>query len=250
MNEKTKSTKTPVNMEDPKNVARLIENGQYYKDARDWYSQMFLYPVTERALMLVVCLLVMFALLIMYTSIRSLYPLNSQLPFAIFSSWNSDEYYPELKKLADTMIDSEKVLKDYFIVNYVKDREEYSPPVDDVQTKINQNRHSRIRQQSNKRVQRTYNELIDIYNSNSPYQIYGYDTTRRILDDTIIVNYDKENPGLAVVNFTTEERKGTKSKKTNWEATIAFSLTDINVVLDTETELKLVVREYDVIRVQ
>ncbi|MCH2038972.1 MAG: type IV secretion system protein, partial [Rickettsiales bacterium] len=187
---------------------------------------------------------------IMYTSVNSLYPLSTRIPFAIFANWNSDEYYPELRKLADQMVDSEKVIREYFLTNYVKDREEYAPPVDDVKTKANQNRESRVMAQSNKRVQRTYKQYIDIYNPDGPYQVYGYHTSREVIDESIVFTYDKQDPSVVVVNFQTEESRNNKSKKSNWKATITFSLTDIDVVLETRTELKLTVREYEVIRVQ
>jgi type IV secretion system protein VirB8 len=45
-----------------KSVLNNLRSGQYYIDARDWYSKKYIYPIFERSLIFVIAVIFLIAL--------------------------------------------------------------------------------------------------------------------------------------------------------------------------------------------
>lgn len=235
--------------ETSKYTAELIESGKYYEDVRGWYSQLYIYPMVERVLiatMLVVCCV---CGLIVWKSIDNIYPLNVRVPFNVYSSWDSDEYYPELIKLANDTQQIEKEVAEYMLINYTVDRETYLPYLDEKATRYNEDRHSRVLEQSSKRMKRIYRDIIDPYNYESPFFSYDINTERIVDKEEARVEFHPTDPYIAYVYFKVIKKHDGKETKSNWVSEITYSIPDLVKVLREKKPIRLSVKKYIVTRI-
>jgi type IV secretory pathway component VirB8 len=222
-------------------VVRMIETGQYFKDAQEWYAQVYLAPATQRSFMVIVMAAIVMAAFLTITSVDNLLPLTERAPFVTWSR-TSEEYYPELKPLSDQNENIEHMVARYFISKYIQDRETYLPRNEEVQRA----RYSRVLAQSAKRVRRDYEQSIFASSANSFEQRYGRSFKREVRDIDVKFSHAGARLGEAEVHFTTEviplgQREG---KQQRWAVKVNFAITDMEAVLEKTAPLRLLVRDY------
>lgn len=225
-------------------IHRMIEDGSYFRDALDWYAFTYLAPIWQRSIAFFVCLFMLIAAIPVIISFDHLYPLSTRIPFVVWAKYSEDQY-PTLKKLAENMDNSEEMLIQYFIVNYIKDRETYLPG----NRADMRYREARVREASSRRVDREYNRFTSPKNPDSPFAVYGKNS-RRVISN-IRVTFPKGQKKLALARATFDAYVSNVRNKqvinvTKWEAEISFRFTDLRLVLDEKRELQLNVQRYQV----
>jgi type IV secretory pathway component VirB8 len=227
-------------------ITEMVESGQYYKDARDWYAQVYLAPAPHRSLLVIVGAVIAFSAAVVVVGVSNLFPLTTKVPFVTWSR-ESGNYYPKLIKLAEETESAELIMARYFLKKYIVDREEYRPGEGENQRL----RMMRVLTQSSQRIGRSYEDMMNPRSPQSPEVLYARHTTRVIEDVIIELPSGKKNLTNATVYFNTLlKRKGSKDEtRQKWKAEIGFSLTDVDTVLKKKSQLKLLVSEYKVTEV-
>lgn len=227
-----------------KSINKAIESGEYYKDALDWYFHRFLLPISQRSIMTFIASVTVIALFPVAASFNSLFPLSDAVPFIIWSKY-TDEKYPELRRLGEDLTRAEEMFARYFLINYVKDREEYYPN----SKQLNRERRSRVRSQSSRRVNREYDTLISPKNKQSFINRFSSHTGRTVTNLKVTFPENQAKLQHAFIRFDTEEKRvnhNTPATVTHWEAEVLFRLTDIDLILSRKKELRLLVQSYKV----
>jgi type IV secretion system protein VirB8 len=220
-----------------KTISHNVKTGQYFKDARAWYSHKYIYPVSERSLLVVIATAVSIAACVILYVLYSSFPVTRVVPF-IITVGNSLEYYSVLKPLGTKEADPQQSLTEYLVAEYVKNRENYAYNSRDKQL-------IRVKGASSKQIFKKYETQMSITNPESPVLLYQ--RMRRTIE---IKSITLQKSGLtydgATVTFkATVENNRTKEKvTTNHLATIAFSLSTISQLPKDKPVLEFVVTNY------
>lgn len=230
-------------------IAEKIRNGSYYTDARDWYMRRYLYPISERSFLIIVAIILLTALLLSSTNTSSISVENNERPF-IVPVEDSMDHFSLIKPLAKSSESAQEAIAKYFIIDYLRTREEYIPA--EMHGKKLQYKIKKIKSSSSKQVQTEYQNYMNYQNPYSPTTRYKDHTSRSI--DIRSVHFDKDDPksGKVRVIFkaTTKKRpdgvNNTKEEKNDsmWEATIHFRLPDIETIAKTQAPLRFLVKYY------
>lgn len=225
-------------------ITTSIKNGQYFKDGFDWYCHRFLLPIAQRSILTIICIITLIAFIPVAYSFNYLFPLSDTIPFIIWSKY-SDEKYPELIKLGESLENAEEMLVRHFVKSYVIDREEHYPKKRD----LNKLRIGRIKQLSSRRVYREYTNFINVKNKASPTNLYGTHSSRDLTNFHIAFPGNQPKLVHTVIRYTaTVKRVNSKQPAhvTHWEADITFRFTDIDLILSKKKDLRLLVQTYRV----
>lgn len=204
-----------------------IRSGQYYKEAIEWYSDIYFSPIAERCL---VTMIMIFSFVVTMVSISSYLHLQENLrPVVPFVYQNPDimEYIPRIKHLRSPGESTKHGISKYLIIEYVKTHESYDPKLP-----YSAN-YNRIKANSAESVFQKYRSGVDLRNPKSPFVIYQKHTTRVIEVQDAKLFLENE-PYKAIVNFLEIlETQGRKPKKRMWTAEVEFKYKDVSVDQDT-----------------
>jgi type IV secretory pathway component VirB8 len=220
-----------------KSVLNNIKSGQYFIDARVWYSRKFVYPVIERSLMIIIATIFLLALLNWVNVILSLYPNKIVVPVTIYNS-DSITYQPLIKNVSKGEIhpDPSHPIAKYLAANYVKTRESYN-------YKKLKEQVDKIRNNSTKFVYKQFYSSISMDNPQSPVLIFQ-DTNIRTIDIKSTNYSTDENNILVKFDATTINYKTKISETTSWVANVSFSMSDINNVITDNKKFYFIVTNY------
>lgn len=225
-----------------KEVAEKIASGEYFRDARNWYSFMAHDPMAERYFFLLIAGLAILTSLLAFVSMRLLYPLSVSVPF-IINTHDIVEDLPRMNPLALPAEDPDMAIQRHLATNYVILREEYDLALLERNT-------SGVKAHSAPELFDSYQRTLDPRNPDSFVVLYQRHSTRKVS----FVSYKppEEEGGEAELVFDAVVESPTDRKKTRWVANIAFRATKI--ALDEKTgkpvPLEFVVTKYQSKRIQ
>lgn len=203
-------------------IARTIEDGTYFTEARHWYSLLYITPISERILFLIITVIAVVIFAFAVTSVYNLLPIKPRVPFMYRASDIMNEV-PTMIRFKAPNEPSNPALIKYYLGTYVTMRESYQESQFLLRWKFMQN-------YSNPSTFAEYSRMNNPENPRSLIRQYGkYADVKTTLQD---VTFNREvQPFQGVVNFSTEVIGTDNKKKTNWTATIRFEYTDL-----TETD--------------
>ena len=205
--------------DDPKQLADSVRSGRYFEASRTWYQAMYIRPIGERALFLLIALLAGFVGLVALMSLSSLLPVTTRVPITIYADARGDAVIPRLVKLRGIKGDLNQAMVRFFIKQYVVSRESYS-----------NNGFLRsiafVRAQSGDAAYQSYQKLMDMDNPSSPIKIMGSVGKRRITVTGINLDH-QGTAGSAVVQFTDEVSNGETVKNSRWTAKLEYQYTEM-----------------------
>ncbi|MFW0776838.1 MAG: VirB8/TrbF family protein [Rickettsiales bacterium] len=222
---------TPPPEEDHQQIADKVRTGEYFREAQGMYDLQAHDPMAERFLYVIITSLSVVILLIAFFAMRALYPLQTDIPFAVNSNDIVDEL-PRIKSLLEYKgEDSSKALLRFLVHNYTKAYEEYNINTFDRDI-------GTIKSQSSADVFKEYQSYINPRNPESPLALYQRHSKREInvLSSEL---FDGDEPSMEVI-FEAVVTSKTDIKRTRWQANITFNYSGIE--LDEETEK---VKPYD-----
>lgn len=228
-------------------IAKYIEDGVYYQDARTWYNQKYLSMISQRARIRVIIFIIAAAFLgMLYT--YSLNVVSKKYPFPIYA-YDETEYFPHIKPLSYDKEPITNSVSRYLLKKYVEFREnynysDYTGEGRDIQIK-------RIQSLSSRKVLKQYLDYIDPEaNPQSPLVLYKLHSTRQVtVTDVKFINHDE-----AEVYYNVDLKNNgdftltTENSTTQWKALISFKLSDIAKVVNKKQKLAFVVINYQTIK--
>lgn len=170
-----------------------VEDGTYFRKARQWYSDMYHYPVTERSYYFIIIFLSLVISMYGVQSFYGIFPLSVKIPFLVYSNdaWVD---LPIAKKIAiDPREDKNDAVMRYMVEDYVVNRESYDLERYEL-------RYRNIASESTRGVFEKYKESMEATNLYSPYRIYT-NRFKRVINMTSYSFERGEKESRAVVDF-------------------------------------------------
>lgn len=172
-------------------IKESVLNGQYFKDARDWYIFRYITPICDRALLMTMIIVICSTLYTVKIIGDSIFPLV--VSQAIFIPPNDPTIYEtKLIKIRpkkneanfdpEVQTFDESILK-YLIVNHVKVRESFDfskGKIEDVNKKF-----SHVKNNSTFREYKNFQAIMSKDNKNSPIHYFGKNVKRTIAINSI-----------------------------------------------------------------
>lgn len=228
-------------------LSERIESGQYFKDAMNWYHSKFTNVQTQFSLMLIVAIIAFLAFIITFSGLVAFLPITEKKLFVVYQSITPDTRLT-LQTLSHPGDNPHLQLGKYYISEYVKSREEYSPARNDRNLNF-------VSLMSDDATLQDYLNYTSNTNPESPVIIYANRGTRDIvIKDFAYVDAkgnevdEPSNPQYAVVKFVAKENFGNEgSKISNYQANISFKYDKLEVDQKTQKltkEPKIVITGY------
>lgn len=217
-----------------KSVQEYIKSGEYFTDVRKWYEFKYLYPLSQRSLLLVCCctLIILFSEVLL--SIKMLLPIVTPVRYSIYSK---DVYQTAATIIRASQIENNalKSISDLMVRNYVKHREEYDYANLKGQFTYIQNNSTRI-------VFRQFFNYMDIDNTLSPVMRYQKYIRRSI--NIIAADYPAD--GEAIITFASiaKSSSGEIFENMIWQAAISYEIDHIKLNLPQGSKFNFAVTSY------
>lgn len=146
-------------------TAERVEDGTYFLKAREWYSTLYHYPMTERVYYVILIFISLVTTWFSFDSFNSIFPLSVKVPFLVYSN---DAFVdnPVAKLITnDPREDKNVAVMRYMIEDYVVNRESYD--LDHYEF-----RYRNIAAESSRDVFEKYKDSMDATNLYSPYRVF------------------------------------------------------------------------------
>lgn len=214
----------------------IVKSGEYYKRARNWYTEMFIYPYVLRSEAFVVFVSIIIALSITAINIYVLFPLNRQVGYAILiedtaefsAKINNADYYGE---------DVYKSVSKIFLETYIDIRESYD------YTSLANNMLF-LQRTSTKPVYNKYNDYISIDNPDSPVLTLESYATKKV--NIKSVTFTSKNNALVSFNTKAIKNTGKIISDQDWQAEITFVIDEVKSELKDNAPFNFTVSDYKV----
>jgi type IV secretory pathway component VirB8 len=217
----------PTNAE---SIAVEIENGEYFRESRRWYSEIFHTPIAQRSYYVLVILLAMINMYFANVSFSRVFPITVSVPFITYSN-NIWEEIPHIRRItSDELEDKNAAVMKFLIASYVDNRESYDLPLFEL-------RYRNIWSQSTKNVFEEYKKQIDASNPYSFYRLYT-NRARRYVEVQSLDWGRANNTMQAHVIFEAYIillADGSELSHSKWRADITYKYTDFRVDQSLDT---------------
>jgi type IV secretory pathway component VirB8 len=225
------STPHPV---DTDNVRQMLESGDYFATARNWYDELYHRPLAERSFFVVITLMAAVTIVVALVVYASLFPLTRAVPYTILTEEEYSDDMPYIAALREEPSEDLNVAVSRFLLrNYVVTREKYLYDVVDLERRFN-----RIRATSAEVEFGKYQAETNPENPSSPYNKYGRDIRREVQLGKVQIDLNAV-PAQARVYFTSYLNKaGGQQQANQWLATIAFRFPPLTVDQQTNKVLQ------------
>lgn len=236
---------------EPSRIAQSLEDGSYFKEARAWYSSIYLSVLSERYFFIILTTIATLTGMIALLALIRLMPLNPREPF-IYLAQNAYLEIPVVKPIKTyRKQDINDALRRFFLAEFVLRREGYSSST------LTQ-RLNFVRNHSSKEAYMRYARMMDMRNPSSPVQKLGIYVTRNptVQQSGVVIQPEPNKPGYykATVPFSVSLYGNADARVTNYLADVTFYYKDLIVAQTKDMEedkpfeitpMRFIVTEYD-----
>jgi len=214
-------------------VQEYIKSGEYFKDARSWYNFKYIYPLSQRSFLLIVCTFLLALLIGVMLNISNLFPIVNQVRYSLkASSYQSSASITKANLIKNNPIAS---IADIMVKNYLIHREEYDYDNLKKQFVFVQNNSTRI-------VFRKFFNYMNIDNPTSPILRYQKYIRRSV--NILSATYSKSDEVIITFNSIAKNAGGEIFENMVWEATVNFEIDKINLDLPPDSRFNFAVTNY------
>lgn len=202
----------------PDEIKQSLSDGTYFSEARKWYSLVYITPISERVLFIIITSIAAVIFCFAVMSLINLLPIRPRIPF-VYRAKDIIGELPTMIRFKEPSEPSNPALVKYFLRTYVEMHESYQESLFLLRWKF-------VQHYSSSPVFLEYNRLTNPENPRSLIRQYGkYADVKTTINE---VTFDRNvQPYQGIVNFSTEVIGSDNPKKTNWTATIGFEYTDL-----------------------
>lgn len=203
-------------------LARRIENGEYFDEAREWYHLLYTRPISQRIFFIIVACFAGLFMVVAVTSVLNLLPIVPRVPFAIYTQ-SMDENIPSMQRFKGAGESADPAIMRFYLTSYIQRKEGYSA------NKLTANR-AFVMQHSLPEVGNAYLRGIDQANAQSPLRLYGQ--TRSLAVEIHQVQFLKQPAESAAaqqaqIDFSTIVMTNESQQKTDWTALVSYEYTNL-----------------------
>lgn len=192
--------------------------------AKNWYIDRYQHVSVQRNVLAFITITALVALVVVVTILAYITPLKTIEPYVIQVEERSG-ITQVVDPLKSGEITANEALKNYFILRYLRAREEYTPNAD-----ILQDAYSTVRLMSDPTVFSEFRAYVSSTNENSPANRYR-DKTRRVIK---IKTFTYLEPNRVQIRFRADEISVGMRRISNTEHLIAlinFEFTNLELTL-------------------
>lgn len=230
-------------METDETITERVRTGEYFREARRAYSDVYVEPMADRYLYVIVTLASLVICLLAFFALTGLYPLNPPAPF-VYISQDSTEELPLMKPISQPAEEPNLALKKYLVAEYVKRRESYDFTTLELNVRV-------VRNMSDDETYTAFERLLNPASPQSPIAKYERHTRRTVkilaiqplADGSLDVTYD---------SFLERGRHAEPELAGRWRTNIAFRFDDVTVdqITGESSPLSFTVTRYSTQRIQ
>ncbi len=215
---------------DPAKLAESIRNGSYFSKARGWYQVMYIGPVSERSLFLLIAILSVFVGIFSTIAVMRLMPLTSRDGILVPAPTRLDDVQVSLIKLADKGEAVDPAVMRFFVMQYVAARESYTAEDFTVNSRF-------VRAHSDAATYNAYAEAYTLANPESPFAALGDIGQRQLQFEAVRVSKLREGRGSAEITIATQATVAEESQSQRFTARLDFTYSGLasEVVDDPKT---------------
>lgn len=202
---------------DQQDAAELIRSGQYYEQARRWYATLYINPISERSVFILIGLLAAATTLIGLLAVSALLPLADK-PGLIIGNARQEATYTALIPLRRDGETVNQALRKFMVIQYVFSRESYAN-----ETALRNSAF--VLAHSDAATSAEFAALVGPENPQSPSNLLGALGRRLVKIQSVDISGWGETQ-TARVTFSTEIVSVTSLSKTQWTATMQFHYSD------------------------
>lgn len=210
-----------------------VNSGEYFKDARKWYSNKYIVPLAHRSTLFGIVLLLILLLIMLAININSLLPLERSLKYIISVQGDQDQNAIVTKADAIPNAPLASVLK-IMLEDYVIKRERYD--YNNLQDQMQY-----IHNTSTRTTFSQFYNYLNIDNPNSPVLRYQDELKRNI----IITSTKFLDNSHAQISFISKAvADGKVFENLSWVADIAFDSDQINLSAPSNSKFHFIITDY------
>ncbi|MGI4775539.1 MAG: VirB8/TrbF family protein [Janthinobacterium lividum] len=210
-----------------------IKSGEYFKDARKWYNFKYLYPLSQRSFLLLICFVYLLLLIGAAFSLTNLFPLVKQIRYSLSTvPYQSSANIIKANSFGNDALAS---IADVLVQNYLKVREGYNYDSLREQFTYVHNNSTRI-------VFRKFSSYMNMDNPDSPVVRYQKYIKRSV--NILSVNYLTDKEVEIMFNSIAKNSAGDIFEDIIWQVNIDFEVDNINLNLPPDSRFNFVVTNY------
>jgi len=222
-------------------IARDIESGEYFSEAKKWYNVMFIYPLKWSVLMRLIGIAMVVISIIMALELYKVFPLVNKV--RIITHLNDTvNFFPKLVVATNSNKTNRQFVVEALVAKYVKSREAYDPD------KFKTN-YIFLLKNSSKEMFDEYYSNITSTGSTSPLNLYvdKYVAKIKILNKNALRDANK-----ATIIFKKDIFSvfGEFQSSSRWKADVEFYLSNYDFSKSVNTKLDFIVTKYTVSEIE
>jgi len=217
-----------------KSIQEYIKSGEYFVDARKWYSFKYVQPITQRSFLAIACFIFFISFAILLYSVYSLFPIKRQVRYSIKSD---DVFQTSANIIPADYIQNDplKSIADIMLRNYIIQRENYSYDALKKQFTFIQNNSTRV-------IFRRFFNFMNIDNPLSPVMRYQRSIKRSV--NILSVTYLNDEECVVVFESVAKSNNGEILENMLWQASLNFEIDDINLNLLQDSRFNFAITSY------
>ena len=211
-----------------------IESGEYFKQSKEWYNQIFLSPYFLRSTVFIFMITGSILLVLLYFNIRVLFPINKQIIYTINvrDTSNLAAKITSADKFNDNTLKSVAWI---FLESYVRIKESYN--YDDLGSQM-----LYVKNKSSRAVYNRFANYLSLDNPNSPVLKLQKYAKKNIVVKKI--DFQDDNTAIVEFNAISTEENGKPIDDIIWKAIISYSIDPIDISLPAESPYNFTVSNY------
>lgn len=231
-----------------RSISEYVKNGKYYEDARKWYLNTFIGPISEKSYLAVLTVFYLIVVVISGYYYSNTKPAEPIVDYLLFSEDISRTYSVVHTPTDNDKVDPQTRITQYILGRYIQARESY-----DIHNIDNQLEFVKNTTDANDFLQ--YQNMISINNPSSPQMIYQdmYNKTINIKKVDVLKKRTLDNIEQAIVYFQSNLRNLSSNQENleDFVATINFKIDNIKTLMAKDSQkLDFLVLSYKLQKVE
>lgn len=221
--------------ESAKEIARAIDSGEYFAEAKQWYNKVFVYPLKHSATMRIMCYATIAISVLMLINLYQIFPLVSNVNIIAHLN-DTVNFLPKLVRSTDSRKTNRQFVSEELCAKYVASREGYNP--------------SNFKTNYIFLLKSSSKEIFDVYykyiTSKDPYNPLNLYLKKHITRINILKKESVSDVNKVTVIFDKDifDVFGAFQYSSRWEADIEFYLSQYDFNESTNAKLDFIVTKY------
>ncbi len=210
-----------------RSISRHVKEGKYYEDARLWYINRFVLPMSERTYLLIVMSFYIFALVVSGYYYSNTKPAEPEVTYML-STNDISTTYAVINSIGDAREQPQIGITKYIVANYVITRESYSYNPDNIKNQLAFIQNTTVGTEFLK-----YKFMTSENNPNSPIMVYQDKYRRSIAIKKVDLSKTPSNTQQAMVYFQSDLKNIASNQVVSQDfvATINFKIENIETMM-------------------